>query len=176
VKPVPGTSGPKVKLPGSDKFVPLDQAESIPPGTIIDVTGSPIVITDPSGKQMEFYGQPDGVISEFEYGGVVNGVVQIILVGGNFSSYRITQGGQAKKPNQPVRRLWGNGKGKFTTKGKFASATVRGTNWLIADFKTGTRVYVHRGLVAVRDFVKKKTVLVKAGHSYFAAKKTSKKT
>ena len=36
-----------------------------------------------------------------------------------------------KKPK--TRKLWGDGKGKFRTKGRYAAATVRGTRWLVQD-------------------------------------------
>jgi hypothetical protein len=67
-----------------------------------------------------------------------------------------------------VRKLWVNGKGNFKTRGRRASAIVRGTYWLTEDTDAGTTVRVNRGLVAVRDFVKKRTVLVSTGHSYTA--------
>jgi hypothetical protein len=66
------------------------------------------------------------------------------------------------------RSLWVNGKGNFKTRGKRASAIVRGTYWLTEETAAGTRVQVKRGLVAVRDFVTRATVLVGAGHSYVA--------
>ena len=66
------------------------------------------------------------------------------------------------------RRLWGSGKGKFRTKGKNASATVRGTIWLTQDTCTTTLVHVKRGVVDVFDFTKHKHVFVKAGRSYVA--------
>ena len=64
--------------------------------------------------------------------------------------------------------LWGNGKGKFRTNGKYSSATVRGTIWLTQDRCDGTLTTVKRGTVSVRDFKRRKTVSVKAGHSYLA--------
>jgi hypothetical protein len=66
------------------------------------------------------------------------------------------------------RSLWVNGKGNFKTRGKRASAIVRGTYWLTEETSAGTKVSVTRGLVAVRDLVKRQTVLVSAGHSYTA--------
>ena len=48
--------------------------------------------------------------------------------------------------------LWGNGKGKFRTNGKYSSATVRGTIWLTQDRCDGTLTTVKRGTVSVRDF------------------------
>jgi hypothetical protein len=67
-----------------------------------------------------------------------------------------------------TRRLWGNGKGRFSTKGKHSAATVVGTKWLVEDRCKGTLTKVVRGVVKVRDFKKRKTVTVRAGHSYFA--------
>ena len=66
------------------------------------------------------------------------------------------------------RRLWGDGKGRFTTKGKHSAATVVGTKWFVEDRCNGTLTHVVRGVVKVRDFKKRKTVTVRAGHSYFA--------
>jgi hypothetical protein len=48
---------------------------------------------------------------------------------------------------------------------------VRGTRWLVEDHCTSTLTRVKRGKVAVRDFVKHKTVLVKARHRYVAHKR-----
>jgi ferric-dicitrate binding protein FerR (iron transport regulator) len=70
-----------------------------------------------------------------------------------------------------VRRLWGNATGRFRTAGRFASATVRGTQWLTADRCDGTLTQVKQGRVQVRDLVKKKTILVTAGKSYLAKKR-----
>jgi hypothetical protein len=73
-----------------------------------------------------------------------------------------------KGPKSVLGKLWGNGKGKFRTTGKYSSATVRGTIWLTQDQCNGTLTRVRRGVVSVRDFKRKKTVSVKAGHSYLA--------
>jgi hypothetical protein len=73
-----------------------------------------------------------------------------------------------KGPKAVLGQLWGNGKGKFRTNGKYSSATVRGTIWLVQDRCDGTLTKVTRGTVRVRDNRRKKTVTVKAGHSYLA--------
>jgi hypothetical protein len=74
-----------------------------------------------------------------------------------------------RKPK--TRKLWGDGKGKFRTKGRYAAATVRGTKWLISDTCTSTTTRVTQGSVSVRDEVKKKTVVVRAGKRYVARAK-----
>ena len=38
-----------------------------------------------------------------------------------------------KGPKAVLGKLWGNGKGKFRTDGKYSAATVRGTIWLVQD-------------------------------------------
>jgi hypothetical protein len=73
-----------------------------------------------------------------------------------------------KGPKSVLGKLWGNGKGRFRTDGKYSSATVRGTIWLVQDRCEGTLTTVKRGTVAVRDLKRKRTVSVKAGHSYLA--------
>jgi hypothetical protein len=72
----------------------------------------------------------------------------------------------AKKPKS--RRLWGDGQGKFRTRGQYSAATIRGTKWLVQDSCAGTLTQVKQGVVSVRDEVKKKTVTLRAGKRYLA--------
>ena len=69
------------------------------------------------------------------------------------------------------RRLWGNGEGRFRTKGKHSAATVLGTKWLVEDRCSSTLTRVVRGRVSVRDFVQRKTVTVRKGKKYIARAK-----
>ena len=48
---------------------------------------------------------------------------------------------------------------------------MRGTKWLIEDSCTTTLTRVARGTVTVRDFAKKKNIIVKAGKKYVAKRK-----
>ncbi|MGZ6645649.1 MAG: hypothetical protein ACXVFT_27915, partial [Solirubrobacteraceae bacterium] len=73
-----------------------------------------------------------------------------------------------KGPNAVLGQLWGSGKGKFRTSGKYSSATVRGTIWLVQDRCQGTLTKVSRGTVQVANFQRNTTVSVTAGHSYLA--------
>jgi len=67
-----------------------------------------------------------------------------------------------------VRQLWGDGKGSFQKRGRYAAATVRGTHWLTADRCDGTLTRVVRGVASVADLPKHTTVTVRAGRSYLA--------
>ena len=90
---------------------------------------------------------------------------------------RRTTAKKKKGPKSVLGKLWGSGKGKFRTSGKYSSATVRGTIWLVEDRCDGTLTKVTRGTVQVRDLRRKKTVTVKAGHSYLArAQRAASKT
>jgi hypothetical protein len=102
----------------------------------------------------------------------VKGVIELRLTGGNFKACgtrRITSLAQANK--KPVRRVWGKGKGKFRTKARYASATVRGTWWLTADFCRYTLVRVTQGSVTAQNLGTKKYRVVKASKSYTARPK-----
>jgi hypothetical protein len=64
--------------------------------------------------------------------------------------------------------LKGNAHGKFTTSGQYSAATVRGTSWSVTNRCDGTLTIVHRGVVSVRDFVRRKTITLRVGQSYLA--------
>jgi hypothetical protein len=102
-----------------------------------------------------------------------NPVTELQLFGANFKkacptprSRRASTSATRKK--KVVRQLWGVGSGKFRTKGRYASATIRGTQWLTQDRCDGTLTRVTEGVVTVRDIPKKKNVAVKAPNSYLA--------
>lgn len=176
---VPTRDVPLVQEPAATGFQPLLPGQALVPGTKVDVTGhSGVVVVKQQGPKMFLFGVPDGVPSLFQITGEGKkgaGLVNLKLVGGKFalckksprtfSSFAV---GAKQKPPKPVRRLWGSGKGRYTTSGKYASATVRGTFYLVADYCDGTLIYVREGSIRVHDLVTKKSVIIKAGHYYFA--------
>ena len=94
------------------------------------------------------------------------------LKGGNFNRCRTGRRGRsadaAQVSRRTIRRGRSNANGNFQSRGRHSSATVRGTIWITADRCDGTLTTVKRGRVAVRDFRRKRTVLVRAGKSYLA--------
>ena len=75
----------------------------------------------------------------------------------------------SKKGKKGRRKLWGKGKGRFKTKGKYGSASVRGTRWLTENrCNRSTFFKVTQGVIKVRDLVKKKDVKLKKGEQYVA--------
>jgi ferric-dicitrate binding protein FerR (iron transport regulator) len=97
-------------------------------------------------------------------------VVELRLTKGDFSTCpKRATSAVAAKATPVVRQIWGDGKGSFRTQGKYASATVRGTNWLTADRCDATQVKVVRGVIQVSDFPKRRKVTLPAGRSYLAS-------
>jgi len=81
---------------------------------------------------------------------------------------RASVSAKRKRSKKRVRRLFGDAKGSFRTSGRNAAATVRGTRWSVQDRCDGTKVTVQRGRVEVRDKVRRKTIIVRTGHTYLA--------
>ena len=88
-----------------------------------------------------------------------------VLVGASLSSRSARTAIVARKKKHS---LWVNGEGNFQTRGKRASAILRGTYFLTEETTQGTLFVVKRGAVAVRDFGTKRTTVVRQGHSYLA--------
>lgn len=74
-----------------------------------------------------------------------------------------------KRKPKTGRQLWGDGDGDFRTRGSRATASVRGTRWLVQDrCDRTTRVRVFAGVVSVRDRVQGRRVTLRAGGQYVA--------
>ena len=67
-----------------------------------------------------------------------------------------------------LQKLLATAHGRFRTRGRFSAGTVRGTVWGTRDRCDGTLTVVRRGTVLVRDFRRRKTIAVHAGHTYLA--------
>jgi hypothetical protein len=173
--PVLGESlavGPRagsVKVRSADgKSFTLTAGATIPAGSVIDATKGTVAMTSALDE--------DGAVQTAEFSGGRfqvrqsadgDGVVDIYLKGSIGRCRANTANTSSTK--RPGRRLWGRDRnGKFRTHGNDSVASVRGTRWLTEDTCAGTRTRVTEGSVAVRDLHRKRTVIVRAGHSYLA--------
>jgi hypothetical protein len=144
----------------------------IPYGARVDVTKGTLVLTTDTGT-LRLFGA-GGITAIFRLlRGTDQGrpIVVLQLVGGNFNvcPKRKKAGAVgAAATTTTVRQLWGNGKGRFRTHGRYAAATVRGTYWLTVDRCDGTLVRVRAGVVLVSDLPKHRQVRVTPGHTYLA--------
>jgi hypothetical protein len=154
-------------------FRSLRATQPIPVGSMVDATKGTVRLTsaantDGATQTAEFY---QGSFRITQTRGS-RPITELALTGKlscptRKKGSRATASARRKK----VRRLWGEGKGRFRTKGRYGAATVKGTKWLTEDRCGSTLVRVKRGRVSVRDAVKRKTVLVTKGHSYAARAK-----
>ena len=155
-----------IQVPPSKQFVRLRTGDVIPVGSVVDATKGRVRITIalPNGtlQSTDFF---QGV---FKVTQAKNGLATMVLRGGSFGKCGRSAVVHSTKSNKVVRQLWGAGKGKFQTKGRYAAATIRGTTWDTIDRCDGTLIKVTQGSVLVRDLKKKRNVVVKKGHSYLA--------
>jgi hypothetical protein len=169
---------------GGKGFVALTAAANIPIGSQLDTRKGRVTLTtaaDTAGQKTQSADFYDGI---FQIEQTVpkqkpktpTALITDLVMKGQIARSRCAppKGARAaaaekkKGPKAVLGQLWGNGKGKFRTNGKYSSATVRGTIWLVQDRCEGTLTKVRRGTVAVRDFKRRRTVTVKAGHGYLA--------
>ncbi|MEA2466972.1 MAG: hypothetical protein QOJ57_1098 [Thermoleophilaceae bacterium] len=154
-------------------FVPLETiGRQIPVGATLDTTKGTVLLTaaaNSSGKTQ------DGHFSRglFNIGqGRKNALTTLSMTGGSLNSCsKLPRGGARKEAvaaKRKRRTLFSNVKGRFRTRGRNSSATVRGTAWTMTDTCSGTLTKVQKGSVEVRDFRLRRTRLVRAGHSYLA--------
>jgi CSLREA domain-containing protein len=171
VNALPKSGTVKIKLPGTNTFVTLSEGEQIPVGTTVDTRKGRVTLVAAANKSggtatSDFY---DGLFKVTQTKGKKPITVLALIE-------KLTCGASGKKATVAKkkvrkRRLWGDGKGHFRTEGKHSAATVVGTKWLVQDTCSTTLTKVVRGKVSVRDFVKRKTVIVRKGHKYVARAK-----
>ena len=162
---VPKRGTVRIKRPRASGFVRLTEGEQVPVGTIIDTLKGRVTLTAAANKQggtatADFY---DGVFKISQSKGR-RPTTTLTLT----EKLSCTKAASAAAKAKRKRRLWGDGSGRFRTKGKHSAATVVGTRWLVEDRCKLTLTRVVRGRVSVRDFVKKKTVIVRKGKRYTA--------
>ena len=156
----------RFRLPGETAFVALTAPQQLPIGTTFDTTAGRVTLTsaaDTEGATQHawFY---EGTFTLGQTTGS-QPITTLALAG---ALPACTKAGRAAATTRRQRHLWGDGKGRFRTSGRFSSATVRGTRWVVSDRCDGTLTRVVRGSVTVRDRVRHKTVVVRAGGQYLA--------
>jgi hypothetical protein len=170
-----------IQVTGSAQRVRLVRGAQIPLGSVIDARGGSVRLTVDNGDALQtavFFG---GVFAVSQ--GAVSGaaaaqsprrlITRVTLRGRGFRRCRArarARGAVAARRRGVVRRLWGNARGRFRTRGRYAAGTVRGTVWLTEDRCGSTRVSVRRGSVSVWDLLRKRRFHVRRGHSYVASR------
>ena len=169
----PGQGKVLVRKPGTSRFRELEAGAQIPVGSEIDTRkGRVTLVTAVAGGLQDgtFWGGRF-TVSQRRAG---DGMTSLVLKGGSFkgcpkAARASAAAASKKKKKKPVRKLWAeDDNGRFRTHGHNSVATARGTRWVTEDSCDGTRTRVLEGAVAVRDVRRKRTTLVRAGHSFLA--------
>jgi hypothetical protein len=159
----------RFRKPGARTFVTLTGAAPVPVGSTIDTRKGRVALTAAQGRgrtaSADFFA---GLFKLTQTKGA-KPATTLALTERLSCPRRGKASAAAKRPKS--RRLWGSGHGRFTTKGSYSAATVRGTKWLVQDTCTTTLTKVTSGVVSVRDFAKRRTTLVRAGHRYLARRR-----
>jgi hypothetical protein len=157
-------------------FVPLREARQIPVGSYLDTRRGRVRVatagfTAPVGQTGEFFAGVFQVLQRRPE----RGLTELRLQGSSFAAScgktarsRAQIARRKRLSRKAIRQLRGNATGRFRTRGRFAAATVRGTQWDTVDRCDGTLVRVRRGRVSVFDRLRHKTVMVRTGKSYLA--------
>lgn len=169
-----GAAGARAAQKGL-RFIPLREARQVPVGSFFNTRRGRVRLQSATSRRGR---RQAGVFSSGLFQTFqsrrrrAKGLFELRLKGSSFGS--CARAGHRKKASaarhgkRRIRRVRGNARGRFGTRGRHSSATVRGTIWEVTDRCDGTLTKVSRGKVAVRDFRRRKTVLVRAGKSYLA--------
>ena len=161
-----------VEVAGANSgFVRLTSPRAVPVGTVVDTTAGTVRLTSANPNRQIQSGRFFRGIFRIEQrrsaGGLVNLAIRDNLARSACATTATTARSAAVNP-KVLGLLRGTAKGRFRTTGRFAAATVRGTDWGVRDRCDGTLTVVRRGVVVVRDFRLRKSVIVRAGQTYLA--------
>jgi hypothetical protein len=152
------------------RFVPLREARQIPVGSFLNTRRGTLRLQSARNRRgTRQNGDFSGGLFQVLQSRRGRGLTDIVLKGASFRGCRRAGRGKRASAAQSIRRrLRANTRGRFRTRGRHSAATVRGTVWQTADRCDGTLTRVTRGRVAVRDFRRKRTIVLRAGKSYLA--------
>jgi hypothetical protein len=175
----PSGAGARASQKGTD-FVPLTAERSIPVRSILDTRKGTVALHLARNRK-----------GKTQSGRFAAGVFQVLQsrkkrekglttlelkgsaarfkrCGGKGSSASGDAPARSSLTRRQIRRLRARASGRYRTRGRHSAATVRGTTWTVTDSCAGTLTTVKRGKVAVRDFRRKKTIVLTRGKRYLA--------
>ena len=168
----------RFKPPGARRWRRMSTDAELPLGATVDARDGSIAITSAARSGSLQTGRFGGGVFSIHQPRTARGRVDLRLRGGDFSRCGRPQRRARRSTTtagtsavRRVRRLWGRDSGgRYRTYGRHSHATVRGTRWLTEDRCGGTYTRVTEGSVVVRDTVRRRSVVVRAGRSYFTRK------
>jgi Ca2+-binding RTX toxin-like protein len=171
----PKGRGAEFGLPRTRRTVPLLDTIPLPVATRVDTRRGSVRLTAARTRRRNQTASFTGGLFTVLQARSRRPITELRLTGGDFGRCRAGAGAAAGDRSRGrlsgrrvIRRLRGNGQGRFRVPGRHSSATSRGTDYTVADRCDGTLTTVRRGVVVVRDFRRRKTIIVRAGRSYLA--------
>jgi hypothetical protein len=168
----------KVRAPGATRFTSLDAGgvTQIPVGSLVDTTKGSVSLT--------LAKNPRGAVQAGTFKGgqfklrqsrarKALGLTELRLAGPSLGRcpLRRARGAATRREH----RLFSSVHGRFRTRGRHSTATVRGTRWLTKDTCAGTLTRVSSGVVMVRDLTLRRTFRLKKGQQHLALPKRLKR-
>lgn len=143
----------------------------LPVGTVVDSRRGRVRLVSSRGGKRRQAGRFRAGVFRVLQNGRRRGLTELVLRGSlaGCRGHTGTGGSAQAATHLRRRRLWGRGRGRYRTSGRYSSGSVRGTKWLTVDSCAGTLTVVVEGVVVVRDFVTGEKVTLRAGQRYFAA-------
>ncbi len=152
-----------VKLPDG-RTVPLDDATQIVTGSVIDTRkGAVRLESRGAGGKLDSGVFSEGLFKVTQTGGT-KPITELALV--EPLSCPKAKRANAAAAKKKKRRLWGDAKGNFRTRGRYGSAVNTGTKWMVEDRCDRTLFKVERGTILVSKNGARKTVRVRAGRTH----------
>jgi hypothetical protein len=164
------------------RLVPLTATRQIRSGAVVDALHGTISLTSATGKgkktQTGTFGGAVFKVTQVR-AGTSKGLTTLTLVNNAFKgapsyatckSHTGRDASAAALSSRTLQLLHASAHGKFRTGGRYGAATVRGTIWSIADRCDGTLVHDVTDSVLVNDFVRHRSIVLRAGQSYLARK------
>lgn len=160
-----------VRPPRQQEFVELKKGSLIAVGSQLDTRKGIIRIrtaTDVAGEtQVGSFWKGVFEVRQSE-SKLARGLTELLLTGSGFRGCQSpsARARAARRSRRVIRGLRAAARGRFRTRGRYSAATVRGTTWGTVDRCDGTLTTVSQGEVSVRDFRRKRTVVVRPGAPY----------
>jgi hypothetical protein len=169
LKPVSGTV--RVELPGTGRFVGLPSERQVPVDTAVDASAGKVRLTAASATPDKFdAGTFQAGTFEIRQDPAEPGLTELRIRDDPTAraACDLARGHSSGQPSKTrvFGLLLGDAHGRFRTRGRFSTATTRGTDWGVRDRCDGTLTVVRRGEVVVTDLRRHREVVVRAGHTF----------
>jgi len=155
-------------------FIPLVEARQIPVGSVLETTHGVVALeTATASSSKPQFGNFAAGIFKLLQARKQKGLTELDIMDARGPAQACATLGKraavaAKLSSKVLAKLTGSAHGKFSIRGQYSAATVRGTVWGVLNQCDGTLTHVTRGEVSVRDFVTRKTITLFTGQRYLA--------